>query len=130
MLLGKILPTLLGCIVALSLTGCTGEQYSNSANNELDTNIEENTAEKSVSESTMSDNMLTEVNVLANDEKIIEMLKSSGKIAEDASPEEIQQALENYLKGKAEDNRLKEKSSEKYIEDLKKQIEKDLSKED
>ncbi len=101
MLLGKILPTLLGCIVALSLTGCTGEQYSNSANNELDTNIEENTAEKSVSESTMSDNMSTEVNVLANDEKIIEMLKSSGKIAEDASPEEIQQALKELPEGKS-----------------------------
>ena len=129
MIMGKNSSMLICCILALSLTGCAGELQSNSANNELDTNIEENTVEETVSESTMSDNMSTEVNVLANDEKIIEMLKSSGKIAEDASPEEIQQALKEYLKGKAEDNKGKEKSSKKYIEELKKQIEKDLSQE-
>ena len=129
MILEKILPMLLGTIVAMSLSGCAGEQNTNATVTEMDSTLEEETVKENAPASTTNDPVSEEVNVLANDEKIIEMLKKSGVIAEDASPEEINQALEKYLKGKAEDNRLKEKSSEKYIEDLKKQIQKDLSKE-
>ncbi|WP_099159138.1 immune inhibitor A domain-containing protein [Virgibacillus ndiopensis] len=39
---------------------------------------------------------------IANDEKLIEMLKEQGKIAKDASPAEAKKVLENYLKAKAE----------------------------
>ncbi|UFU01459.1 immune inhibitor A [Radiobacillus kanasensis] len=38
---------------------------------------------------------------IANDEKLIEMLKEEGKLAEDASPTEAQAALDEYLKAKA-----------------------------
>ncbi len=129
MILEKILPMLLGTIVAMSLSGCTGEQNTNATVTEMDSTLEEETVKENDPASTTNDPVSEEVNVLANDEKIIEMLKKSGVIEEDASPEEINQALEKYLKRKAEDNRLKEKSSEKYIEELKKQIQKDLSNE-
>ncbi|MGA9287174.1 MAG: hypothetical protein WBV93_02395 [Anaerobacillus sp.] len=129
MILEKILPMLLGTIVAMSLSGCAAEQNTNATVTEMDSTLEEEKVKENAPASTTNDPVSEEVNVLANDEKIIEMLKKSGVIAEDASPEEINQALEKYLKGKAEDNQLKEKSSEKYIEDLKKQIQKDLSKE-
>ncbi|MCA0172592.1 hypothetical protein [Bacillus sp. RAR_GA_16] len=70
-----------------------------------------------------------QVEMMANDEKIIEMLKESGEIPKDASPTEIQKALEDYLKEKSNDVKANQKSSEKYIEELKKQIESDLQNE-
>lgn len=37
---------------------------------------------------------------IVNDEKLIEMLKKNGKIAKDASPDEVQRELQQYLKAK------------------------------
>ncbi|ASN03916.1 immune inhibitor A domain-containing protein [Virgibacillus necropolis] len=39
---------------------------------------------------------------IANDEKLIEMLKENGTIANDATPKEANKALKKYLKGKAD----------------------------
>lgn len=38
---------------------------------------------------------------IANDERLIEMLKREGKLAKDASPTEAEQALKTYLQGKS-----------------------------
>jgi bacillopeptidase F (M6 metalloprotease family) len=64
--------------------------------------------------------------MMANDEKIIEMLKKKGEIPENATPEEINKALQNYLKKKApEPGSLQdEKAKKKYINHLKEQIQK------
>jgi bacillopeptidase F (M6 metalloprotease family) len=66
------------------------------------------------------------VNMIANDEKIIEMLKKKGEIPKNATPEEINQALQNYLKNKApEPGSLQdEKAKKNYINHLKEQIQK------
>ena len=84
---------------------------------------------KNREQETTEEDLNRQVEMMANDEKIIEMLKDSGEIPENASPIEIQEALEDYLKKKAEDVKANEKSSEKYIDELKKQIKKDLQNE-
>ncbi|MDR7072999.1 hypothetical protein [Fictibacillus barbaricus] len=67
------------------------------------------------------------VTIIANDERIIEMLKKNGEIPEDATPEEIQAALKKYLQKKApEPGTLQdEKAKQKYINELKEKIQKE-----
>ncbi|CAN7157274.1 hypothetical protein [Rossellomorea sp. LjRoot5] len=62
------------------------------------------------------------MDVLANDEKIIEMLKKTGVIAEDATHEEIEKALQKYLQDKNSDQLMNEKEKKKYIDEIKKKI--------
>ncbi|MCP3032276.1 hypothetical protein LF817_13090 [Halobacillus sp. A1] len=69
------------------------------------------------------------VDMMANDERIISMLKESGFISEDATPEEIEQALNEYVKEKAEGHDFNEKDSKAYLEELKKEIEQDINSE-
>ncbi|WP_283152529.1 hypothetical protein [Guptibacillus hwajinpoensis] len=119
----KLLPILVGTLLLLGIAGC--------GNNEAQT---VNTSKGDVGEetavpATSEDEFSQEARMMANDEKLIEMLKSTGVIKEDATPSEIQKALEEYLKEKAEGIDQGAKSSEKYIEDLKKQIQQDLKKE-
>ncbi|MCM3718230.1 hypothetical protein [Fictibacillus phosphorivorans] len=66
------------------------------------------------------------VQMIANDEKIIEMLKKKGEIPEDASPEDIKTALEKYLKNKAPGpgSLQDEKEKKNYINKLKEEIQK------
>ncbi|MBS4537916.1 immune inhibitor A [Clostridium sp. D2Q-11] len=49
---------------------------------------------------------------IANDEKLIEMLKKEGKIAKDASPAEAEKALNDFLRDKAEG--AKKRNKEMY----------------
>lgn len=84
-------------------------------------------SEKSKSDKPDDNNPQTEaVNMIANDEKIIEMLKKKGEIPEDASQEEITKALQKYLKNKAPGpGSLKdEKEKQNYINKLKEEIQK------
>jgi immune inhibitor A len=46
---------------------------------------------------------------LANDERLIEMLKREGKLAKNASPAEAEKALKNYLKAKSQSTKTKDK---------------------
>lgn len=46
---------------------------------------------------------------IANDERLIEMLKREGKLAKNASPAEAEKALKNYLKGKSKLSKTKDK---------------------
>jgi immune inhibitor A len=46
---------------------------------------------------------------IANDERLIEMLKKEGKIAKDASPAEAEKALTKYLKAKSQLGKTKDK---------------------
>ncbi|QHA91295.1 hypothetical protein [Bacillus sp. N1-1] len=119
MRLEKILFILL---VTALLTGCGSmeENESNSSSQNSEQTSVETDAETDLS---------AQIEMIANDEKIIEMLKESGEIPENASAAEIQEVLEEYLKKKAKSTEVDDKSSEKYIEDLKKQIQKDLQKE-
>lgn len=45
---------------------------------------------------------------IANDERLIEMLKREGKLAKNASPAESEKALKKYLKGKSESTKTKD----------------------
>jgi immune inhibitor A len=45
---------------------------------------------------------------IANDERLIEMLKREGKLAKDASPAEAEKALKNYLKAKSTAKKTKD----------------------
>lgn len=119
----KLLPILVGTFLLVGIAGC--------GNNEAQT---VNTSKNDVGEETgppvtSEDDFSQEARMMANDEKLIEMLKSTGVIKENATPGEIQKALVEYLKEKAEGVDQGAKSSEKYIEDLKKQIQQDLEKE-
>ncbi|MBY6036808.1 hypothetical protein KUV80_09090 [Fictibacillus nanhaiensis] len=67
------------------------------------------------------------IRMIANDEKIIEMLKKSGEIPEGASQEEINKALQKYLQKKAPGNFQDEKEKLKYINELKENIQKNSS---
>ncbi|MCC5803396.1 hypothetical protein [Rossellomorea vietnamensis] len=68
------------------------------------------------------DQPANKMDVLANDEKIIEMLKKTGVIAEDATHEEIEKALQKYLQDKNNDQLTNEKEKKKYIDEIKKKI--------
>jgi bacillopeptidase F (M6 metalloprotease family) len=67
------------------------------------------------------------VSIIANDDRIIEMLKKNGEIPEDATPEEIQKALKKYLQKKAPGpgTLQDEKAKQKYINELKEKIQKE-----
>lgn len=83
--------------------------------------------EDSKSEQPSDKNPTTEaVNMIANDEKIIEMLKKKGEIPKDASQEEIAKALQKYLKNKAPGpgSLNDEKEKQNYINKLKEEIQK------
>jgi bacillopeptidase F (M6 metalloprotease family) len=69
-----------------------------------------------------TDQPSSKMDVLANDEKIIEMLKKTGVIAEDATHEEIEKALQKYLQDKNNDQLTNEKEKKKYIDEIKKKI--------
>ncbi|WP_066314761.1 immune inhibitor A domain-containing protein [Bacillus sp. FJAT-29814] len=49
---------------------------------------------------------------IANDERLIEMLKREGKLAKDASPAEAEKALQKFLKGKSKLTKTKDKLPE------------------
>ncbi|WP_394173078.1 hypothetical protein [Guptibacillus hwajinpoensis] len=106
-------------ILLMGMMGCAGneEQQPNASS------ISNATKDGTVEEEMRSD----QVKMIANDEKIIEMLKSSGAIKENATSEEIEEAVNNYLRKKAEQNKMNEKS--KTIEELKKEIQKELGEE-
>ena len=112
-------------LITAFLSGCGNveEKGSNSASQ----NSDNHTSEEMSEETDAENDFPAQVEMIANDEKIIEMLKESGEIPKDASGTEIQEALEEYLKKKAKS--ADDQSSEKYIEDLKKQIQKDLHRE-
>ena len=113
----KLVKTLFILLVAALLTGC-GSIEGNGSSNASSQNSEQTSPEAAESD------FSTQIKIMANDEKIIEMLKESGEIPENASAVEIQEVLEEYLKKKAKS--ADDQSSEKYIEELKKEIQKDL----
>ena len=63
---------------------------------------------------------------IANEEKLIEMLKESGKISKNASAEEAEATLEDFLKEKSES--LQEKDSSGELEDEKLEVEESVKK--
>lgn len=62
------------------------------------------------------------LDMIANDEQIIKTLKESGKIPENATKEDIEKALQDYIKDKNADTLKNEKEKQKYIEELKEKI--------
>lgn len=63
--------------------------------------------------------------MIANDERIIQMLKDKGEIPENATTEEINSALQKYLQQKKPGNLEDDKAKKKYIEELKQKIQKE-----
>lgn len=99
------------CILTvLFLNGCGADEQKN----------EQDSTE--VNSDVPADQPGSKMDVLANDEKIIEMLKKTGVISEDASHEEIEKALQKYLQDKSSDQLNNEKEKQKYIDEIKKKI--------
>ncbi|KPL58181.1 hypothetical protein AM506_17840 [Rossellomorea vietnamensis] len=100
-------------LVGLLLSGCATEDQKDEQDS-TEVNSDVPAAE--------TDQPANKVDVLANDEKIIEMLKKTGVISEDASHEEIEKALQKYLQDKNSDQLTNEKEKKKYIDEIKKKI--------
>lgn len=100
-------------LVAGLLNGCAADDQKND---------QDSTEVNSDVPAGETDQQANKIDVLANDEKIIEMLKKTGVISEDASHEEIEKALQKYLQDKNSDQLNNEKEKKKYIEEIKKKI--------
>jgi bacillopeptidase F (M6 metalloprotease family) len=100
-------------LVGLLLSGCAVDEGKN---NQDSTEVNSDVPEDE------TDQPANKIDVLANDEKIIEMLKKTGVISEDASHEEIEKALQKYLQDKNSDQLTNEKEKKKYIDEIKKKI--------
>lgn len=109
---------LFGSIFLIGMLGCAAEEQQPNASSVSNAENDEK-----VEEEVRSD----QVKMMANDEKMIEMLKSSGVIGENATPQEIEEAVDNYLQKIAEQNKMNEKSEKKKIDELKKEIQKELN---
>ncbi|WP_246092742.1 immune inhibitor A domain-containing protein [Terrilactibacillus laevilacticus] len=104
--------TLMAFMIGLSLFPFDGFQPSKQAEAETETGT------KTVSKEYYSGSPIDLG--IANDEKLIEMLKKEGKLAKNASPAEENKALNQYLKGKAESNKKETKDKlPKALADLK-----------
>jgi bacillopeptidase F (M6 metalloprotease family) len=101
-------------VVGLLLNGCSPDAQKNEQDDSTEVNSDVPAAEM--------DQPASKIDVLANDEKIIEMLIKTGVISEDASHEEIEKALQKYLKDKNKDQLTNEKEKKKYIDEIKKKI--------
>jgi bacillopeptidase F (M6 metalloprotease family) len=100
-------------LVSLLLSGCAVDEGKNDQDStEVNSDVPEDE----------TDQPANKIDVLANDEKIIEMLKKTGVISEDASHEEIEKALQKYLQDKNSDQLTNEKEKKKYIDEIKKKI--------
>ena len=100
-------------LVGLLLSGCAADDGKND---------QDSTEVNSDAPAAETEQPANKVDVLANDEKIIEMLKKTGVISEDASHEEIEKALQKYLQDKNSDQLTNEKEKQKYIDEIKKKI--------
>ncbi|WRP06495.1 hypothetical protein U9J35_22020 [Rossellomorea aquimaris] len=100
-------------LAPLLLNGCTADDQKNDQDStEVNSDVPDSETEQPANK----------IDVLANDEKIIEMLKKTGVIPEDASHEEIEKALQKYLQDKNKDQLKNEKEKKKYIDEIKKKI--------
>ena len=99
-------------LVPMLLNGCASEDQKD----------EQEQDSTEVNSDVPSDQPADKMDVLANDEKIIEMLKKTGVISKDASHEEIEKALQKYLQDKNNDQLNNEKEKQKYIDEIKKKI--------
>ncbi|PFA68124.1 hypothetical protein CN378_08425 [Bacillus sp. AFS015802] len=100
-------------LVGLLLTGCAADDQKKE---------QDSTEVNSDAPAADTDEPAGKIDVLANDEKIIEMLKKKGVISEDATHEEIEKALQKYLQNKNNDQLTNEKEKQKYIDEIKKKI--------
>ena len=106
------------CIVLFLMTVFTS--CSSLSNKEEDVQQNKKDAQHEKAHSTEQSNEVS--TMIANDEKIIEMLKEKGEIPEDATQEEISQALQKYLQNKNPVNLQDEKAKNKYLKEIKEKI--------
>ncbi|MEW4220860.1 hypothetical protein [Rossellomorea marisflavi] len=105
-----ILSGVMSLVVILSGCGTDGSSKEKPKDDAEETVVPE--AEKGVEH----------LDMIANDEQIIKTLKESGKIPENATKEDIEKALQDYIKDKNADTLKNEKEKQKYIEELKEKI--------
>ncbi|GGB45555.1 hypothetical protein [Fictibacillus barbaricus] len=106
------------CIVLFLMTVFTS--CSSLSNKEEDVQYNKKDAQHEKAHSSEQSNEVS--TMIANDEKIIKMLKEKGEIPEDATQEEISQALQKYLQNKNPVNLQDEKAKNKYLKEIKEKI--------
>jgi bacillopeptidase F (M6 metalloprotease family) len=107
------------------LVSCSTQEHNNhseKSTKESENKVETKPDDSSNSKSAEQNEVTT---MIANDEKIIQMLKEKGEIPEDATTEEINNALQKYLQQKNPGSLESEKAKKKYIEELKQKIQKE-----
>ncbi len=122
----KFVRVFLTVFTLIWLMSCSSQEN----NNLLGKNTKESEEKKAETDpKDSSDSKSAEQNevtaMIANDERIIQMLKDKGEIPENATTEEINNALQKYLQQKKPGNLEDEKAKKKYIEELKQSIQKD-----
>ncbi|MET3727221.1 bacillopeptidase F (M6 metalloprotease family) [Fictibacillus halophilus] len=119
----KFIRVLLTVFTLIFLMSCSTQENDNLPGKKESEEKAESDPKDSSDSKSAEQNEVTAM--IANDEKIIQMLKNKGEIPEDATTEEINNALQKYLQQKKPGNLEDEKAKKKYIEELKQKIQKE-----
>ncbi|MBN3554387.1 hypothetical protein JYA63_08935 [Fictibacillus nanhaiensis] len=120
----KFVRVFLTVFTLMFLVSCSTQEHDNHSGKKGESEEKAESDTKDTSNlNTAKENEVT--TMIANDEKIIQMLKEKGEIPEDATTEEINKALQKYLQQKNPSNLGDEKAKKKYIEELKQKIQKE-----
>ncbi|SFF86300.1 hypothetical protein SAMN05216353_11155 [Halobacillus alkaliphilus] len=98
---GKLRLLMLGILIGASSYGCENRQPIEPPQEDPVENMEEEVLENEESSSNQPREN-SRGSMIANDEEIIEMLKASGELKDNATAAEIERALQDYLGGKAQ----------------------------
>ncbi|MGP4067074.1 hypothetical protein [Halobacillus sp. B29] len=108
---GKFRLLMLGILLGAGGYGCENRQPIEPPQEDPVESIEEEVLENEES-STNLPGENSRKSMIANDEEIIEMLKASGELKDNATATEIKKALQGYLGGKAQSKKNENIKSE------------------
>ena len=108
---GKCRLLMLGILLGAGSYGCENRQPIEPPQEDPVENMEEEVLENEES-STNLPRENSRKSMIANDEKIIEMLKASGELKDNATAAEIEKALQDYLRSKTQSKENKKIKSE------------------
>ncbi|MCA1010342.1 hypothetical protein [Halobacillus halophilus] len=111
MIHGKLRLLMVGILLGAGSYGCENRQPIEPPQEEPVENMEEEVLENKES-STNLPGENSRKSMIANDEKIIEKLKASGELKDNATAAEIEKALQDYLRRKTQSKENKNKKSE------------------
>ncbi|MGA4718752.1 hypothetical protein [Fictibacillus nanhaiensis] len=114
----KFIRVFLTVFTLIFLVSCSTQEHDNHSGKKTESDTKDSSSSNKAEQNEVT-------TMIANDEKIIQMLKEKGEIPEDATTEEINNALQKYLQQKNPNNLESEKAKKKYIEELKQKIQKE-----